>query len=203
MNVPLICFEGPIGAGKTTLATLLGTYTRYDVVLEKFNENDYLADFYADRLRWALPMQLWFLAERHRQFAELGQRLATPIVADYSPLKNEVFASLVLSGRDLRLFSNISVSLARTARVPTTLVYLDAPDNVLLDRIARRSRPYEEHIDANYLQAIRQSYKQQLVLGSGIRVVRFDTSQLDLGSEAEMNAFFQSVLRAEQAELDP
>lgn len=196
MDAPLICFEGTIGAGKTTLASRLSTHTGYEVVLEKFNENDYIADFYTERLRWALPMQLWFLSERHRQLAEVANRRETPMIADYSPLKNDIFAALLLSGRDLRLFQSLSVSLMRTVRLPTTIVYLDADDDVLLDRIAKRSRPYEAHIDANYLQGIRQAYAQQLLAGGSVRVVKCDTSELDLTSESQMADFYHAILAA-------
>lgn len=194
MDAPLICFEGPIGAGKTTLASLLGGHTGYEVILERFNENDYLADFYSDQLRWALPMQLWFLADRHRQFAELAGTRTKPIIADYSPLKNDVFASLLLSGRDWRLYQSLSSSLSRVHEAPRTIVYLDARDDVLLNRIAKRSRPYEAHIDANYLQGIRQSYQQLLKPDSSVRLVTFDTSELDLTSEAEMMNFYDGVM---------
>jgi deoxyguanosine kinase len=145
-------------------------------------------------LRWALPMQLWFLSERHRQFADVASRKRTPMIADYSPLKNDVFATLLLNGRDLRLFESLSASLIRTIRLPTTVVYLDARDDVLLDRIARRSRPYEAHIDRHYLQGVRQAYEQRLASDESHHIVKADTSELDLSSEAQMADFYHKVL---------
>jgi deoxyguanosine kinase len=94
-QAPLIGFEGPIGAGKTTLASLLAGHTGYALILERFDENEFLADFYAERSRWALPMQLWFLAERHRQLEQVTANRTTAAVTDYTGFKNGVFASML------------------------------------------------------------------------------------------------------------
>jgi deoxyguanosine kinase len=194
MTPPLIGFEGPIGAGKTTIATLLARHTGYDLVLEKFDENEFLSDFYSNRERWALPMQLWFLAERHKQLVQISESIQRPIVADYTGLKNDVFAALLLKDREARLFANVASGLARAVRQPDIVAYLDANNVVLLERIRLRDRPYEARIDAPYLDGLRQSYEAQLAERPDLRVVRFDTGTLDLNSPTQLEQLFQGIL---------
>src|SRR5687767_5572432 len=121
MPAPLIGFEGPIAAGKTTLAKRLSEHSRYDLVLERFDENEFLEDFYANKERWALPMQLWFLLERHKQLLELASRSRVATVADYTSIKNDVFAAVLLRGREESLYGGISSVLA-PVRHPDILV---------------------------------------------------------------------------------
>jgi deoxyguanosine kinase len=191
---PLIGFEGPIGAGKTTLAGLLAGHTSYNLVLERFDENEYLVDFYADRARWSLPMQLWFLAERHKQLEHLTARDRPATISDYTGLKNEVFASLLLNGRDYRLHNSLAASLSRAVRPPDVLVYLDARDEVLLHRIEMRNRPYEATIDSTYLKALREAYEVELEKRKDVNVLKVDTSELNLGSTDELRVLFTRIL---------
>lgn len=195
-QAPLLVFEGPIGAGKTTLASMLARHTGFRLFLEKFDENEFLSDFYADRTRWSLPMQLWFLAERHKQLTEISALQHTPIVADYSGIKNGVFAEMLLKNRESRLYASLDASLARTVRLPDVIVYLDASDSLLLERIKRRGRDYERHIDATYLKDLRRSYETHISQLDTVRVVRFDTGQFDLTSSSQTEAFYSQVLHA-------
>jgi deoxyguanosine kinase len=194
-QAPLIAFDGLIGAGKTTLADRLSRYTGYSLVLERFDENEFLGDFYAERPRWALAMQLWFLAERHKQLELVTTQRHTPIVSDYASIKNEVFASLLLKDREIRLYTALAEGLSRAIRHPDVLVYLDAENEVLLARIRSRERPYEKSIDASYLNDLRSAYEAYLAAQPGTNVVRVDTTSLDLTSGAQMTALFQRVLQ--------
>jgi deoxyguanosine kinase len=188
----LIAFEGPIAAGKTTLAQLYSIHTRSSVVLEEFSTNEFLADFYADNVRWALPMQTSFLLDRRAQLSatDLQSRVT---IADYAFIKNEIFAQVVFKDRELRLFSRLINGLGVGMPNPDLYIYLDASNDVLLERIARRGRPYETHIDSAYLNRLRASYDSYLGPGAKLRAFRFDTSALDLESDTQMRELFASI----------
>src|SRR5215471_5985323 len=99
-HYPYIAFEGPIAAGKTTIATLLATHVGSDLLLEDFENNEFLADFYASRDRWSLPMQLWFLSARVPPLKSIDRSNQRTLVSDYTSRKDPLFARLLLSGRE-------------------------------------------------------------------------------------------------------
>lgn len=181
-----IAFEGPIAAGKTTLARMLAAQISSDLMLEDFQSNELLADFYKERERWSLPMQLSFLSVRLTALRSVNRPFARTLVADYTSLKDPLFARLLLRDRELRLFERIAAMGATDISLPDVIVHLDATDEVLLERIRRRGRPYEESIDRAYLRALRSAYDAELTANPDVSVIRFDTSNLDLGSERQM-----------------
>ena len=191
-----IAFEGPIAAGKTTWATKLATPLASELLLEVFEDNDYLADYYSDRATWALPMQLWFLAERHRQLSLT--RFDHSVVADYAFLKEDVFSLMLFTGRDLRLYSKIREQLGTTVQVPSLYVYVDASTDVLLRRIRERGRPYESFIDSDYLNRLRSIYDEVLEVCD---VVRINTSNLDLASQHDAQDVLERILAALKKEI--
>src|ERR1700738_2325860 len=97
---PFITFEGPIAAGKTTLACMLAGHLDCELLREDFEGNEFLADFYADENRWSLAMQLWFLSSRRKQLNGVVDQLSGTVVADYSYLKDGIFARVLLRGRE-------------------------------------------------------------------------------------------------------
>jgi deoxyguanosine kinase len=198
-----IGFEGPIGAGKTTLAELLAAHIGVTPVLEEVDGNEFLADFYEDKTRWSLGMQLWFLTARHRQLIELAASQTGAVVADYTYAKNGIFARRLLQGRELHLYDRISEGLTTISAQPDLVVYLDAEDDVLLERIRRRNRPYEALIDLPYLNTVRSAYESYLASVGGRRVLRYDTSTLDLTSESELNSLYQRIFEASRERPEP
>jgi deoxyguanosine kinase len=190
---PYIGFEGPIAAGKTTLSKLLAAHLRAKLILEDVDGNEFLADFYDDRDRWALQMQLWFLTARHRQLTSMLSDDTCPIVGDYTFAKDSIFAHALLKDSELRLYQRIAAGL-RVLRRPVLMVYLDANDEVLIRRIAGRNRPYEKNITSEYLDSLRDAYEVYLATGAEKNVLRIDTTSLDLKSSSQLNDLYRRIL---------
>jgi deoxyguanosine kinase len=155
-----IVVEGPIGAGKTSLAQRLAARLGADLLLEQPGENPFLARFYQDMARYALPTQLFFLFQRAKQLEPLAQldlfRRAT--VADFLIDKDPLFAGVTLSADELGLYQRIFESLRPQAPAPDLVVYLQARPNVLYERVRRRNADYERGISEEYLAVLGESY---------------------------------------------
>lgn len=191
-----IAFEGPIAAGKTTLAAMLADYVSGLLLLEDFQGNEFLADFYEDRDRWALPMQLWFLIARLAQLNSIPIGLSGTVAVDYSYLKDGMFARVLLRDRELRLYQQVSRGFLVKIHPPDLIVYLDASNDVLLDRIRRRGRPYERTIDGAYLDKLRDACDREFAGLDNFNLLRYDTSTLDLKSEKTMKELYEMILAA-------
>ena len=196
INHPYIGFEGPIGAGKTTLAQLLACRLGATLILEDVDGNEFLPDFYANRERWALGAQLTFMISRYEQLRTIPPARIRPVVSDYTQAKDPIFARVLLNLREVELYERLSVALDASISPPDVTVYVDAKDDVLLDRIRRRNRPYETSIDTNYLNALRKAYARHHQTTGGLQVLSFDTSGLDLGSELQLNRLFEKIVAA-------
>src|SRR5512136_940416 len=142
---PYIAIEGAIGVGKTTLARFLGEGLSAELLLEVFEENPFLSDFYADRARYAFQTQIFFLLSRYRQqhsvIANTISRM--PLVSDYLFAKDWLFAHLNLAGDELAMYERVHAILGEQIPAPALVVYLKASTDTLLQRIAHRDRPYE------------------------------------------------------------
>jgi deoxyguanosine kinase len=196
INQPYIGFEGPIGAGKTTLAQLLALHLGATLILEDVDGNAFLPDFYKDRERWALGAQLAFLISRYEQLRTIPPSRTRPVVSDYTQAKDPIFARALLHDREVELYERMSVGLDASVFRPDLTVYVDATDSVLLDRIRQRNRPYEMSIDANYLDALREAYARHHESTGGLQVLRIDTSTLNLRSESQLNTLYKKIQAA-------
>jgi len=152
--------EGPIGVGKTTLAKRLAQTLGYPILLEPASENPFLDRYYRDGKRHALPTQLFFLLHRARLIAdvEVNDLLGTTLVADFLIEKDDLFARLTLDDNEYELYRQIHENLAIQAPTPDLVIYLQAPADILLERIRSRGIPYEREITAEYLEALSNSY---------------------------------------------
>ena len=155
-----IAIEGPIGAGKSTLASLLAPPLGAELLLERPHDNPFLKDFYVDGARYAFQTQLFFLFQR----VELTRSLAQPgmfaplIVSDFTIEKDRVFARLTLSDEEYRLYSLIHDQVTPKLPMPDLVIWLDGSMVVLRDRIRRRGRPMERRIEGEYLRAVADAY---------------------------------------------
>jgi deoxyadenosine/deoxycytidine kinase len=155
-----IVVEGPIGAGKTSLARKLAEVTGASTLLEDPGANPFLPGFYQDRARYALPTQLFFLFQRVNQVRDLGQadmfRHAT--VADFILDKDPLFARLTLNDDELNLYQQIYASIKPQSATPDLVIYLQAPTEVLAERVKRRGLSYEQPISEDYLLRLGETY---------------------------------------------
>lgn len=181
-----IAVEGPIGVGKTTLCKRLAQTFNYELLLERSEENPFLDRFYRDRRQHALATQLFFLFQRAQQLQELRQDdLFRPVrVADFLIDKDRLFAEVTLDPDEFRLYENVYRHLTLDAPVPDLVIYLQAPTDVLLDRIQRRGIASEQHIERSYLEQLNEAYTRFFHYYNCNRLLIVNSAQIDLVSNA-------------------
>jgi deoxyguanosine kinase len=157
-----IAIEGVIGVGKTTLARLLQPAFEAEILLEVFEENPFLSDFYSDRARYAFQTQIFFLLSRYHQqrrgvtaIVETGKSL----LSDYTFAKDSLFAQINLKGDELEMYNRVHEALAEKIVMPDLLVYLQATTDTLMQRIAMRDRSYERNMERGYIEELNQAYE--------------------------------------------
>jgi deoxyguanosine kinase len=155
-----VVVEGPIGAGKTSLARALAQHVGADLLLELPEDNPFLARFYEDMARYALPAQLNFLFQRVDQLRNLAQidMFARPTVADFLFDKDPLFARLNLSDDEFALYDKIYSHLKPQVPVPDLVVYLQAPVATLVERVHRRGVQFERQMPETYLARLADAY---------------------------------------------
>ena len=152
--------EGPIGAGKTSLARRLGSRLSADLILERPEENPFIGRFYQDMPRFALPTQLFFLFQRSRMLEPLAQpdMFGRPVIGDFLLDKDPLFARLTLSADEQALYQKIYEALRPRSPAPDLVVYLQAPPATLIERVHRRAEAFERGIREEYLALLAESY---------------------------------------------
>jgi deoxyguanosine kinase len=201
-----IAIEGVIGVGKTTLARLLAPSFKADVLLEVFEENPFLSDFYGDRQRYAFQTQIFFLLSRyHQQRRKVHELLegGKSLISDYTFAKDSLFASINLAGDELDMYGRVHEALAEKIIMPDLLVYLRADTSVLMQRIAMRDRSYERNMDGNYIHQLNQAYDDFFSRPyDGTPVLVIDSNPLDFVRQPEHLNLIENRIR-ETLKLSP
>lgn len=153
--------EGNIGAGKTTLATMLSKQHNAGLILERFEDNPFLPKFYQDTQRYAFPLELSFMADRYKQ---LQKKVMSPelfenfLIADYYFMKSLIFAGITLSDDEYHLYRQLFDIIYKTLPRPDLYVYLHVPMTKLRQNIKQRNRDYEQGITSDYLNKLKDGY---------------------------------------------
>ncbi len=177
-----IAIEGVIGVGKTTLARLLQSSFEANLLLEIFEENPFLSDFYGDRARYAFQTQIFFLLSRyHQQRKGVQQALSNNpwLISDYTFEKDRLFAEVNLEGDELEMYFRVHEALAEKITIPDLVVYLQANTNVLMHRIAQRDRPYERQMAIDYIDTLNTTYETHFVNYPSQKCLTINTNHLD------------------------
>lgn len=193
-----IAIEGNIGAGKTTLCKMMERDFQCRLVLEEFADNPFLSYFYDNPERYAFPVELFFLTERHKQLQEhlIQQDLFQgTVVADYYFLKTLLFAKNNLNTEEYRLFQRLFHILNASFPKPDLLVYLHRPVEELIKNIQRRGRAYEQEIPASYLRSIQESYQNYFHTVTDLPVLFIDLEDSDFWNREDQYLELTEMIR--------
>ena len=194
-----VAIEGVIGVGKTTLARLLQPAFQAALLLEVFEENPFLSDFYADRERFAFQTQIFFLLSRyHQQRKAVGELLSDneSLLSDYTFEKDALFARINLIGDELEMYHRVHEALGEKIVKPDLILYLRASTDTLIQRIALRDRPYERNMEREYIQELNIAYDSFFSAHhQGSAVLPIDTDHLDYVHSPEALRFVENRVR--------
>jgi deoxyguanosine kinase len=194
-----LAIEGVIGVGKTTLARLLQPSFQADLLLEIFEENPFLSDFYVDRQRYAFQTQMFFLLSRYRQQRQVVNSAlqgGVTLISDYTFEKDALFAGINLKGDELEMYHRVHEALAEKIPIPDLIVFLRASTDVLMQRITSRDRRYERGMERGYIDELNRAYEKFFGEGHrGTAVLPIDTDELDLVKNPENLKWVENRLR--------
>jgi deoxyguanosine kinase len=191
-----VVIEGPIGAGKTSLARIMSERCGAAVLLEEPDANPFLAGFYENPGRYALPTQLHFLFQRIDQVRELNQSdlFARLTISDFMLDKDPLFARLNLNDDELRLYRQIYEHLKPQAPVPDLVVYLQAGAETLIERVQRRGARYEKNISDDYLVRLAEAYTRYFYQYTAAPLLIVNSENLNfVDSERDFDLLLQRI----------
>jgi deoxyguanosine kinase len=201
-----LAIEGVIGVGKTTLARLLRPMLEAEILLEIFEENPFLSDFYGDRARYAFQTQIFFLLSRyHQQRGSVPEMLAAgrSVIADYTFAKDALFARINLQGDELAVYHKVHAALGEKIPRPDLIVYLRADTEVLMQRIALRDRSYERNMERDYIDVLNGAYEDFFSdPPADTPVLPIDTNALNIVQNPEDLKSIENRIR-ERLQLSP
>ena len=176
-----IAIEGTIGVGKTSLAEILGKRLQAKLVLEEFEENPFLKEFYKNPDRFAFQTQLFFLISRYRQQHDLLQTdlFIKTLITDYMFIKDRLFAALNLDDKEMSLYNRIATIMEGNITLPDMVIFLQADTDRLMQNIAVRGREYEKEIDWKYIDALSEVYNEYFFRYDGSPLIIINTNDID------------------------
>jgi len=182
MSIDYLVIEGNIGAGKTTLATMLSADLNSKLILEGFSDNPFLPKFYSDPSKYSFPLELSFLAERYSQLKnDLSNRdlFHDLTIMDYYFMKSLIFAQNTLAPDEYNLYRKFFDIIYERLPRPDLYVYLHIPESKLIENIHMRGRDYEQSIETGYLRTIKEGYFNFFSQQNDFPVLIIDTSNID------------------------
>ena len=191
-----IAIEGPIGVGKTSLANLLSKELGARLVLEDFEDNPFLPDFYNDPDRFGFQTQLFFLLQRYRQQQDLRQvdMFQKLLITDYMFVKDRLFASLNLDDKEMSLYDTVAILLERNIIKPDLVIYLQGDTDVLMNNIAKRGRNMERNVTWEYIDALNQVYTEYFFRYQETPLVIINTNNIDfVENERDLNEVIKYI----------
>jgi len=195
-NLYFLVIEGVIGAGKTTLARILAEKLTAKIVLEKFEENPFLEDFYREPERYAFQTQLYFLLSRYRQQMDLKQidLFTSMLVSDYMFAKDKLFATLNLDEKEMTLYNLIAQQLEKDLPKPDLVVYLQASTDHLMSNIRKRGRTYERNMSRDYIDSLNQIYNEFFFRYKDSPLIIINTNEIDfVDNENDLNELIEAI----------
>jgi deoxyguanosine kinase len=199
-----IAIEGVIGVGKTTLARLLQPAFESELLLEVFEENPFLSDFYSDRARYAFQTQIFFLLSRYRQQRDTVNTALSQgktLISDYTFAKDALFAQINLHGDELQMYYRVHEALAEKIPTPDLTVYLYADTDMLMQRITQRDRTYERSMERAYIAELGEAYEKFFSKQNG-PVLKIDTTPYDFVRQPDHLKLIENRIR-ESLDLNP
>ena len=180
-NLNYIAIEGPIGVGKTSLAKLLSKRLNAKLILEKFEDNPFLSEFYNDPTRFAFQTQLFFLLQRYQQQQDIRQvdMFHNLLISDYMFIKDRLFASLNLDDKEMNLYDSIANMMERNVINPDLIIYLQADTATLMKNIDKRGRNFESNISNEYINELNEIYTEYFFRYNDTPLVIINTNNID------------------------
>lgn len=180
-NLYYVAIEGTIGVGKTSLANLLSDKLGAKLVLEEFEDNPFLSEFYEDPERHAFQTQLWFLLQRYQQQQDLRQvdMFQNLVITDYMFVKDRLFASLNLNEKEMSLYDTVANMMERNVIGPDLVIFLQADTETLMRNISRRGRDFEMNMSEDYIDALNQVYNEYFFRYQDTPLVIINTNNID------------------------
>ena len=180
-NLNYIAIEGPIGVGITSLAKLLSKRLSSKLILEKFEENPFLSEFYNDPTRFAFQTQLFFLLQRYQQQQDIRQvdMFHNLLISDYMFIKDRLFASLNLDDKEMNLYDSIANMMERNVINPDLIIYLQADTATLMKNIDKRGRNFESNISNEYINELNEIYTEYFFRYNDTPLVIINTNNID------------------------
>ena len=200
-----IAIEGVIGAGKTTLANMLSERLRARLVLERFEENPFLAKFYEDPDHYAFQTQIFFLLSRYKQQQELFQAdlFHNYVLSDYIFDKDKIFAYLTLQDEELKLYEAVLSAIEKSIPVPDLVVYLQSSVDRLMTNIRSRGRRYEENMSEDYIRDLNEAYNYFFFRYKASPLLIVKATDIDfVNNEKDFQDLLEQILRPNRAPIE-